>query len=323
MISIIIPTKNRAEALEKISLPSLVNQTYKEFEVIIWDASDNEGVLRVIENFPELNIKYFKAPRIGTSSQRNDAINRASGEIYYFIDDDTELSNDALEAILEEFSSSNDEVVGCSPPLISSNVYEGPFLKRISSFIWKPFTLIFCLPYQSHYRIVKRSGAPCWPAKDSPGLVQWLQGCSMAFKKEAFKIRSFDERLQNLGPYAKAEDVVFSYGLFKQGKKLLITRKGWAKHHFAPGGRPQSETLHASALFSIYFIWRSLIWPENPCSVVCFFLFLFGFFLQSLLLSIFRRNLWRLKGFFIGLKAIRSSELARRTTMDQTMKNRE
>ena len=38
-ISVIIATKNRADALEKISLPSLAKQDFKDFEVIIWDAS--------------------------------------------------------------------------------------------------------------------------------------------------------------------------------------------------------------------------------------------------------------------------------------------
>jgi len=34
-ISVIIATRNRAEALERISLPALVQQTFRDFEFIV------------------------------------------------------------------------------------------------------------------------------------------------------------------------------------------------------------------------------------------------------------------------------------------------
>ena len=40
MISVIIATLNRAKALKELSLRSLLKQTYRDFEVIVWDASD-------------------------------------------------------------------------------------------------------------------------------------------------------------------------------------------------------------------------------------------------------------------------------------------
>ena len=41
-ISVIIATRNRAKALKNISVRSLIKQTYRNFEVIVWDASDND-----------------------------------------------------------------------------------------------------------------------------------------------------------------------------------------------------------------------------------------------------------------------------------------
>jgi len=38
-ISVIIATRNRAEALERISLLALAKQTFKDFELMVWDAS--------------------------------------------------------------------------------------------------------------------------------------------------------------------------------------------------------------------------------------------------------------------------------------------
>ena len=38
-ITVIIATKNRADALDKICFPPLLTQTFRNFEVIVWDAS--------------------------------------------------------------------------------------------------------------------------------------------------------------------------------------------------------------------------------------------------------------------------------------------
>ena len=105
IVSVIIATRNRSEALETISLPSLAKQSFKDFEVIIWDASDDDKSKVVVKNFikshPDMVVRYFKAPRTGLPSQRNDAVKVAKGEIIYFIDDDSELSVDAIEIVFK------------------------------------------------------------------------------------------------------------------------------------------------------------------------------------------------------------------------------
>ena len=54
MISVIIATKNRDEALKSISLPSLLRQDTSDFEVILWDGSDSEKSRRVAEQYVSL-----------------------------------------------------------------------------------------------------------------------------------------------------------------------------------------------------------------------------------------------------------------------------
>ena len=106
-ISVIIATRNRAKALEAISLPSLAEQTYNDFEVIIWDASDDDSTKRVVEKYksqhPWIDVRYFRAPRKGLASQRNDAVKVVRGNIVLFIDDDSEVSPNGLNAVIEAF----------------------------------------------------------------------------------------------------------------------------------------------------------------------------------------------------------------------------
>ena len=110
-ITVIIATKNRAKAVAEISFPSLLTQTFRNFEVIIWDASTDSAAESVCSGylhcFEKIGVpfRYYQAPRSGLAAQRNDAVKRAKGEIIAFFDDDSELSNNAIEVIHQNFIS--------------------------------------------------------------------------------------------------------------------------------------------------------------------------------------------------------------------------
>jgi len=298
-ISVIIATRNRAEALEKISLPALAKQTLKDFEVIVWDASDNDDSAEVVKRFPELNIRYFKAPRVGICSQRNDAVKVVRGEIVYFMDDDSEPSPDALEAIYEAMSTG--ELAGCSPPLIQEKLNKKMGIKSGFTTLGKK---MFFLGDFSKSRVVLKSGRNQFPISDSPGRAQWLSGCSMAFCRDALKNLPFDEELQRFGGYALGDDVMFSYNLFKKGGVLLILDKGHVMHHQAVGGREVYTNLAAARLYNSFLIWKKTVLPYDKKSIVALILSIFGSLFLSVLELLFRRNPVPLKGFFLGVKEI-------------------
>ena len=79
-ITVIIATKNRADALDKICFPPLLTQTFRNFEVIIWDASTDSAAESVCSGylhcFEKIGVpfRYYQAPRSGLAAQRNDAV---------------------------------------------------------------------------------------------------------------------------------------------------------------------------------------------------------------------------------------------------------
>jgi len=297
-ISVIIATRNRAEALEKISLPALAKQTFKDFEVIVWDASENDDSAEVVKGFPELNIRYFKAPRVGSCSQRNDAVKVAKGEIIYFIDDDSEPSPDALEAIYEAMSTG--EIAGCSPP-----EKRGVTSKRkITKAIEKIFNKIFCLGGEGKYRRILKSGRNEWPECESASRAEWLTGASMAFRREVFFNHKFDEELQKFGGYALAEDVMFSYGLFCEGFRLKILEKGYYIHHSIPGGRGDRISKGAASIYNFFLIWRKIIYPSNKASLFPFLMSIIGTFLKGIRDLVREGKIDRLKGITLGFRAM-------------------
>ena len=96
MISVIIPTYNRFDLLMN-SINSVLNQTHKDFEIIVIDdSSDDERYLELSSN---KNIRYFRLEkRTGLPSKvRNFGINQSKGEWIAFLDDDDTWLPNKLE----------------------------------------------------------------------------------------------------------------------------------------------------------------------------------------------------------------------------------
>jgi len=108
IFSIIIPTYNRAKSLQKC-LQSLVEQTFKDFEVIVSDDGSIDNSKQVVESFNSvLNIKYLWQKNWGGPARpRNLAINKSNGEWLCFLDSDDWFYPNKLEMVSQYISSSD------------------------------------------------------------------------------------------------------------------------------------------------------------------------------------------------------------------------
>jgi len=106
LISIIIPTRNRRELLEK-TLQSIVNCNNNgiHFEVIVIDnnSSDDTELLTLKYKEHLKNLKYFKELLPGLHSGRHRGMIESSGEILAYLDDDAEIEKDWLIGIEKNF----------------------------------------------------------------------------------------------------------------------------------------------------------------------------------------------------------------------------
>ncbi len=98
MFSVIIPTYNRAEYLPK-ALESLVNQRFKDFEVIVCDDGSNDDTKKIIESYrSKLKLEYFYEDNWGGPARpRNNGVKIAKREWVCFLDSDDEWYPDKLE----------------------------------------------------------------------------------------------------------------------------------------------------------------------------------------------------------------------------------
>jgi len=256
MISVIIATKNRDAALRDISLPSLLAQDTIDFEVIVWDASDNDRSEKVAGDFAsrfgekEIIFRYFRAPRAGLPSQRNDAVSEASGEYIFFIDDDSEVSSGGISSVKNCFEK-NADCKGVGLALEEKDTGKektNDSKKSLKKYLYGFFGYV-------RTRKVHPSGSNKG-LNAPPGPAEWLSGCSMAYRREVFEVLSFNEKLQAFGGYALCEDVEFSHRVFLHYRHpLLVPWEGRVVHHEVEGARtPESEEKTAMFFYNRYIL---------------------------------------------------------------------
>lgn len=101
LISIVIPTYNSSKTLKKC-LESVLNQTFKDFEILIIDGNSADNTLKIAKSFDDKRIKTFSEPDKGIYDAMNKGINLAKGNWLYFLGSDDELySNDILHKIAQ------------------------------------------------------------------------------------------------------------------------------------------------------------------------------------------------------------------------------
>ncbi len=113
MISVIIPSYNRASTIER-SVRSVINQTYKDIEIIIVDDCSTDNTKEVVENIQDDRIRYIKNEKnVGACVSRNIGINYAQGEYIAFQDSDDSWRENKLEHQLKIMNKYNADVCFC------------------------------------------------------------------------------------------------------------------------------------------------------------------------------------------------------------------
>ena len=107
-VSVIVPTYNRANLISE-TIESILNQTYKNFELIIVDDGSTDNTEEVIRKFKDSRIKYIKTDNWGGPARpRNTGIKKAKGEYIAFCDDDDIWLPKKLEKQIRVFQISNE-----------------------------------------------------------------------------------------------------------------------------------------------------------------------------------------------------------------------
>ncbi len=254
-LAVIIATKNRRADMDRHALASRERSLFRDFICVVWDASDDNKTERVIYTKAwNFQLCYVKAPRVGSSSQRNDAVDhmlQSYPSIRYvlFMDDDCEISPDALEGILDTFALPEASFVNL--PMHPTKAGEGE--SRRAAWIKRRLGW-------------NRYGATdfLYNYKSSEGgrgeSVDWVGGGGMAVDAAVFREgHRFPEAFQRFGGYALGEDFAFTFYLYKKkGKRIINSLGGHFLHFPARGGRLNIAGMAASKWYNFHLLFAAL-----------------------------------------------------------------
>ena len=135
-ISVIVPVYNCEDYLDE-SIKSILNQSFKDIEVICVDDGSVDDYLKILKKFSmhDARLKVLPQENQGVSVARNNALKKVSGDYIYFFDADDYLVADALEKAYNNAINNNSDIV-----IFNYDQYkEDSFLNHLEQDIGKQF----------------------------------------------------------------------------------------------------------------------------------------------------------------------------------------
>ncbi|PER22464.1 glycosyltransferase family 2 protein [Bacillus cereus] len=115
LVSVIIPLYNAEKYIEE-TMESILNQTYKNIEIVVVDDGSKDQSASIVKNierkYPE-QIKYILQKNQGVSVARNTGIENASGEYISFLDSDDLWHPTKIEKQMESMHKNNMNACYC------------------------------------------------------------------------------------------------------------------------------------------------------------------------------------------------------------------
>ena len=224
-VSIIIPTYNRPESLQK-TIKSIFSYATIPNELIIVDQSDqicfekNKELLSKYSNSFNVKIIHDKESNKSSSASRNKGIRYSNNDILLFLDDDICFHDDCLYAIYKFLSKDDIALIGginCTDKL-----YMPSLLSRFAFGINKKI---------KNHGLLSKSMIGFFPSEiDTISSTEWAMGFCFAAKKHIIVQNDiwFDEKMSG---YCYAEDLDFTYRYIKKAKESK--KKSYFSNAFA------------------------------------------------------------------------------------------
>lgn len=99
MISVVISLFNKEKYIAR-AIDSVLNQTYRDFELIIVNDGSTDGSVEIVKSYNDPRIRLICQPNGGESAARNKGIENSKSDMIAFLDADDEYRPGFLEKII-------------------------------------------------------------------------------------------------------------------------------------------------------------------------------------------------------------------------------
>ena len=115
LISLIVPVYNVKDYL-KTCLQSILEQTYKNLEIILVDDGSDDGSSGICDEYARMDqrIKTIHLPHSGVSAARNAGLAAATGELLGFVDSDDWIDHDMYQYLYTLMQEHDADVSACT-----------------------------------------------------------------------------------------------------------------------------------------------------------------------------------------------------------------
>ena len=278
LVSIVVLTLNQTEVTCEF-LESTRKLTYKNYELLVCDMGST------VDPTEEINSKKFPNTivlrsdvNLGCAGGRNWGVRQAKGDYVFLVDNDTIVTPNLIEVLLEPFFKNSDVVVSC--PKI--RFYHNPDVIQYAGF--NPIN-----PYTGRNSAVG-SNQVDKGQHDEPNFTFSSHGCASMIKKEIFnKVGYFPEKF-----FFYYEEMDWSARIKKAGYKIYYQPKGLIFHK-------QSMTLGLQSPKKLYYMTRNrILYMRRNVPLSQFLVFICFFTFVSLPKAIFTHLI---KGQYQHLKS--------------------
>ena len=118
-ISVIVPVYNIEKYISRC-LESIINQTYKNLEIIVIDDGSSDNTGKIIDDFAKRDkrVIVIHQDNKGVSSARNKGLDIATGQYIGFVDGDDTLDKDMYDFLLKNIKKYDADISHCGYRLI-------------------------------------------------------------------------------------------------------------------------------------------------------------------------------------------------------------
>jgi GT2 family glycosyltransferase len=282
LVSIVTLTWNQTKITCEF-LESTRNFTYKNYEILVCDMGSETDPTEYInsQNYP--NTKVLRSEKnLGFTGGNNWGIRQARGEYIFIVNNDTEVTPNLLEALLEPFY--EDATIGVTCPKI--RFYHHPEIIQYAGF--NPINVYTGRTTSVGNKEVDKG------QYDTSGYTYGAHGCAMMVKREVIdKVGMFPEKF-----FIYYEEWDWSSRIIKAGYKIYYQAKGLIYHK-------ESITMGKQSAIKVYYHTRNrILYMRRNTSMLQFLAFITFFILftapKATLKFAFKRQFQHLKSFVKG-----------------------
>lgn len=221
LISVIIPVYNVKDYLNDC-LESIINQSYKELEIIIIDDGSNDGSELICDTYKEKDsrIRVYHIENSGVSNARNIGLDVASGSYVTFVDSDDLIDERAIEILVNYIDKYNSDCVicGCNVFEYTKLIDKNRVFLSYKELVYRQEKILDALFYMEH------------PFKGIELTSVW----GKLYKMEHIKNIRFDKRM-TIG-----EDFLFNYYALNTVNNAVIIEAPLYNYRFRPSSAMNS-----------------------------------------------------------------------------------